>query len=333
VFVLVLAVGLAVQAADTIPSRYTDAEFWRLINDLSEPDAPYPYENFVSNEISYQRVLPELTGKTKPGGVYLGVAVEQNFTYVAALKPQVAFIIDIRRQNLIEMLMYKALFDVSADRADFVSRLFSRKRPAGLGVTSSAQEIFQAFDSVVPDATLHRETLQAIKDNLVKQHQFKLSADDLQKVDYIFNVFFRGGPRMDYAYASATPVAGTPSYVSLMVANDGRGENWAYLQTEDRYRFIRDMQQRNLIVPIVGDFAGPKAVQEVGKYLRNHGATVSVFYISNVEDYLEQSWSRYQANIVSLPKDDSSTFIHFWPCCTTRLRPMSDVPQTWPGRN
>jgi hypothetical protein len=319
-------------AADTLPSRYTDAEFWRMVTDFSEPGGNFPYENFVSNELSYQIVLPELKRVTKPGGVYLGVAPEQNFTYIAALQPKVAFILDIRRQNMIELLMYKALFEISQDRADFVSKLFSRPRPPGLGVSLPAQAIFRAFDSVRADPVLYRQTLQAIKDNLVKQHQFKLIADDEQKIDYILNIFLRGGPGMDYSYASASPAAALPSYYNLMIATDGRGENWAYLQTEDRYRFIRDMQQRNLIVPLVGDFGGPKTLKAIATYLKNHGATVTAFYISNVEDYLQRNWADYKSNLAALPFDNSSYFIRFVPR-TTVLRRMSDVPPFWPGRN
>jgi hypothetical protein len=75
-------------AADTHPAQYTDDEFWKLINDFSEPNGVYEYENFVSNEVSYQNVLPELKRITPPGGVYLGVGPEQNCTCVAALRPK-----------------------------------------------------------------------------------------------------------------------------------------------------------------------------------------------------------------------------------------------------
>ena len=58
-----------------------------------------------------------------------------------------AIIIDIRHGNLDVHLMYKALFELSKDRADFVSRLFSRKRPEGLTAQSTAKQIFSAFMS------------------------------------------------------------------------------------------------------------------------------------------------------------------------------------------
>src|SRR5207248_2110567 len=95
---------------DTLPAGLSDAAFWRLIEDLSESGVAsrgvqgVPYENLVSNEIAFQQVIPALTRAIKPGGVYLGVGPEQNFTYIAAIRPKMAFVIDIRRQNLLELL-------------------------------------------------------------------------------------------------------------------------------------------------------------------------------------------------------------------------------------
>jgi hypothetical protein len=319
-------------AADTLPARYTDSEFWRIVTDFSEPGGAFPYENFVSNEVSYQDILPELTRIAKPGGAYLGVAPEQNFTYIAALRPKVAFILDIRRQNMLELLMYKALFEMSADRVEFISRLFSRPKPVGLKSTGSAEELFKAFETVTGDTDLYKQTLQAIKDRLVRQHQFKLVGDDEQKIEYVFNVFLRGGPRMDYGYASSSPNNQVPSYYNLMVTTDGRGKDWSYLDTEDRYRYVRDMQIKNLIVPLVADFGGPKTIKTIAQYLKDHAATVSVFYISNVEDYLNTSWNQYRANLAALPADDSTFLVRFVPVSNTVLGWIKDVPERWPGQ-
>ena len=71
------------------------------------------------------------------------------------------------------------------------------------------------------------------------------------------------------------------------------------------------MEQRNLIVPLVGDFAGPKALRSVARYLDLHHATVSVFYTSNVEQYLFRGdlWQRFYSNVGALPIDARSTFV------------------------
>jgi hypothetical protein len=326
-----LSVAL-VKAADTLPGQYTDAEFWRMVTDFSEPGGDYQFENFVSNEISYQEVLPELSRLAKPGGVYFGVASEQNFTYIDVVRPKVAFIFDVRRQNTLQLLVYKALFELADNRADFVSLLFSRKRPAGLNANSSADALFQAIADAKPDPQLYAATLQKIKDRLIRQHRFALSADDERKIEYIFNVFFRGGPLMDYGFASSAPNPYVPSYHALAVSTDGRGKNWVYLNREESYKHIREMQQKNLIVPLVGDFTGDKAIRAVTQYVKDHGSTISVFYISNVEDYIQAKWSAYLSNLAALPADNSTLLIRFEPYNFTTLGKIQDVPPIFPGR-
>src|SRR5262245_15243360 len=132
-------------AAQSIPDRLTDEQFWKLSTDLSEPDGTFRSDNLLSNELYFQYVIPDLVKTAKAERAYLGVGPEQNFTYIAALKPKIAFIVDIRRGNLDLHLMYKAIFELSKDRADFVSMLFSKKRPEGLTSQSSPREIFTAF--------------------------------------------------------------------------------------------------------------------------------------------------------------------------------------------
>ena len=159
-------------AAQSLPGRLSDQEFWKLVTDFSEPDGTFRSDNLLSNEVWLQYVIPELLKTAKTGRVYMGVGPEQNFTYMTALKPSMAFIVDIRRGNLDLHLVYKALFEMSADRADFVSRLFSRKRPAGLTDKSSAEEIFGAFTSVEKSEALYTENLKAIQDH--PRHQTRL---------------------------------------------------------------------------------------------------------------------------------------------------------------
>lgn len=136
--VLALVAGLSPQSlggaarAAQFPAQLTDKEFWDLSELVSEPNGEFQSDNFLSNERGYQAVIPELLKVAKPGRVYLGVGPEQNFPYILALKPQIAIVFDVRHGNLHEHLLYKSLFEMSSDRADFLSRLFSRKRPDGL---------------------------------------------------------------------------------------------------------------------------------------------------------------------------------------------------------
>jgi hypothetical protein len=321
---------LSARAADTLPLQISDGEFWRLVTEFSEPNGPYPYENYVGNEVMLQRVIPAARKETKLGAVYIGVGPEQNFTYALALEAKMAFVVDIRRQNMLELLLYKALFEMADNRADFLSQLFSRKRPPNLDTKTNASALFDAYKFVRPDEKYQQETLKTIKSVLAK-HKFTLSDQDLQTIERVHAVFYRAGPSIDYTFEATQlpprPPAGFPSFERMLIATDGDcgspcltsyslppapGRNWSFLATEENYQYVRSMQRKNLFIPLVGDFAGPSTIRKIGKYLTDHGATVSAFYASNVEYYLDDKQQQaFYANVLALPTDSSSVFLRF----------------------
>src|SRR3954463_9101946 len=79
------------------PTGLSDAEFWDFFTSMPEPGGSFVSENFVSNEVTFQHVIPTLQKTVSKDAVYLGVGPEQNFTYIANLKPRMAVIFDIRR--------------------------------------------------------------------------------------------------------------------------------------------------------------------------------------------------------------------------------------------
>src|SRR5437867_9568884 len=100
ILALQLELGLVARAAETLPAQLTDEVFWKLSSESSEPDGTFRSDNLLSNEGYFQFVIPRLNEMTKPGRVYMGVGPEQNFTYIAALKPKIVFIVYIRWGNL-----------------------------------------------------------------------------------------------------------------------------------------------------------------------------------------------------------------------------------------
>jgi hypothetical protein len=312
-------------AVAAVPTELTDEQFWSLSRDSSEEDGYFRSDNLLSNETSFQYVIPELLKTAKQGRVYLGVGPEQNFTYIAALKPAMAFIIDIRHGNLDVHLMYKALFELSKDRADFVARLFSRKRPAGLTTKSTASEIFAAFRTAEGSKEVYDENFKAIYDVLAKKHGFPLTAGDLDGIRWALGNYYQFGPSINYnssLSANVPPaIVGATSrnrggnngvtYASLMTADDSRGQYRSYLANEENFTFLKDLETRNLIVPVVGDFGGDKAIRAVARYLKSVDAMVSAFYLSNVEQFLVQdgSWVTFCSSTATLPLDETSFFI------------------------
>ncbi len=327
--VFALALGLAALAsapllhveAKPLPERLGNEEFWRLVESFSEASGYFQSDNLVSNEHTFQYVVPTLEKLARPGRVYLGVAPDQNFTYMIALKPQLAFIVDIRRGNLQTQLMYKALIELSADRADFVGRLFARPRPEGLTPSSTVDDIFMAYARTISDGSLQSSSLSEMLNHLTTTRGFRLTAEDLTGIEDIYDQFVRYGPSITYSSGPGRSAAGGrrgrggfsnfPSYADLMRQHDGAGVQRGYLASEEQFQALKKMEERNLIVPIVGDFAGPKALRSVGRYIREHGATIAAFYTSNVEQYLFRNgvWRAFYTNLATLPVDNSTVII------------------------
>src|SRR3989441_7880426 len=196
---LAFAAGRRVRyAEDTLPPQLSDEAFWHFITDSSEAGGFFRFDNFISNEALFQHVVGRLKEKASPDGVYLGVGPDQNFTYIVALRPRIAFIVDIRRQNMLEHLMYKALIELSEDRADFLSKLFSRKRPESVAAESTPKDLFEAFRDIPPDRDAFYANFGAIKTQLEERHGFSLSAEDEASIQYVLRAFYVAGPTLTY---------------------------------------------------------------------------------------------------------------------------------------
>jgi hypothetical protein len=317
VFVSLTAGGLWLSprghvAAQSLPATISDRDFWAMVVGFSEAGGYFRSDNLISNEMAFQHVIPDLQKTPRPGA-YVGVGPDQNFTYITSLKPKMAFIVDIRRQNMLLHLMYKALVEMSTDRIDFLSRLFSRPRPAGVGAGAPLQALFDAFENAGGDEALMQKNLKDIFDRLEKTHGFPLTEDDENAIKFVYTSFYLGGPEIRYSFPRSD-FGGPqwfPTYAELMVQTDLQGENHSYVASDGSFATLQEYERNNLIVPLVGDFAGDHALRSVGRYLKDHDATVMAFYTSNVEQYLFQGdgWKNFFMNVATLPIDEHSTFI------------------------
>ena len=209
-----------------------------------------------------------------------------------------AVIFDIRRGNLLLQLMYKALFEMASDRAEFVSLLFSRPRPPGLGPTRRSPNCSRNSPMCGTRAAYARN-LKAIDDRLTDTHHLPLTREDLDGIEHVYEAFYANGYR----------VRSSPTYDELMTATDEPGVHRSYLATEANFAFMKDLESSNLVVPVVGDFGGPKAMRAPGVASKANNATVSAFYLSNVEQYLAGKAVDFCRSVQALPLDASSTFI------------------------
>jgi hypothetical protein len=297
--------------AEALPQRLDDRTFWMLVTEFSEGGGTFRSDNLVSNELAFEQVIPPLQARVQPASAYIGVGPDQNFTYIAALKPRISFIVDIRRQNMLLHLMYKAIIELSPTRVEFLARLFSRQPPTDLPLDASPDELISAFQGVEPSALAFERTRQDIRRTLMRDHGFALSVADFGGIDYVFRAFYSAGADIRYSFGRGSGWQPFPTYKDLMTEHDLANVQRSYMASEELYQTLRDIEMRNLVVPLVGDFAGPKALRSVARYLDLHHATVSVFYTSNVEQYLFRGdlWQRFYDNVGALPIDSRSTFV------------------------
>ncbi len=312
---LILLILFAQVAAAPAPAReaaaLTASQFGSLIARLSEPGGYFWNDNYVSNEASYQHPLRRLRELGVQGGVYLGVGPNQNFTYIAKVRPRYAFIVDIRRQNFLEHLLFKALFHYARDRREYLSLLLSRPIPHGKmrGQGYTVEEMVESLRPVEPDPFLYNRTQTRIRNFLAQACRLELSPADLNTIDRIHRAFYVRGFSIKYDYI---PV---PTLGEFLVERDLDGRMQNFLNSAEEFRYVKQLQDENRIIPVVGDFAGTHALRELGGWLRERRENVTVFYTSNVEQYLVRNmvWGRFLRNVAALPLADNAVFVRaYW---------------------
>jgi hypothetical protein len=294
------------------PESLSAKEFSRLINELSEDGGYFRSDNFTSNETPYLHVVDKLRELGASGGAYMGVGPEQNFTYIAKIRPRIAFIVDIRRQAMIQHLMYKAIFHLSPDRTQFLARLFSKPLPKENvpAADASVDDVLNFIAKIAGDDQAYTANLAQISKVIQDEFQFALSEADQKSLDYVYKTFRSRG--LDISYQADGFGGGNfPTLRDLIAATDLNGKTGNFLASKSDYEFVRELHRKNLIIPVVGDFAGKKALAAVGEYLRKNSFTVTAFYTSNVEQYLFQNdvFAAFANNVRKLPISDKSLFI------------------------
>jgi len=301
------------KSAATTP--ITAAEFSRIVQEFSEPGGYFRSDNFTSNETSYLHITGKLKELGVSGGAYIGVGPEQNFTYIAKIRPRIAFIVDIRRQAVIQHLMYKAIFHQAENRAQFLSWLFSKPLPGGGKEKDfSLEELLQYMSQAPSSREVYLANLAAVRKSIVDDFHFPLSPDDVKSLDYVYTAFWRGNLRIGFSFSSGMYDSGPwgfPTLKDLILATDHNGQRGNFLAAEDDYQFVRKLQEQNRIIPVVGDFGGTKALATVAGYLKKNGYTVSAFYTSNVEQFLFENkiFGNFAESVSKMPIDNRSVFI------------------------
>jgi len=291
----------------------SDSSFSALVARLSETGGYFDSDNIISNESSYLQVASQFAKVGTHGGVYIGVGPDQSFSYIALVRPSIAFMLDIRRDNLLEHLLFKSIFAQSRNRLEYLCRLFGKPIPADIDLWNNrSASLIIGYLQQTPTDSASVQAYRRASNDRITAFRVALDARDRTTIDRYRAEFVADGLETRYSSLGRNNRMDYPTFGQLMLAADRAGKAIGYLAEEDAFQFVRSMQLRDRIVPVVGNVAGDKAVKAIGAYARDHGLKVSAFYLSNVEQYLitrDGGFDEYAANVKTLPHDSTSVIV------------------------
>lgn len=305
---LVLLLPLMLAGADAPPAT----EFRALVERLSESGGYFDSDNLVSNETSYLHVLGALRREGVRGGAYIGVGPEQGFSYIAEIEPSIAFIVDVRRDNLLLHLLLKAMFETARNRLEYLALLYGRPAPPDPDAWTGRplEDLLLYLDAVRVDTSAHERSHDRLMAR-VTAYGVPLGPEDRATIRRFHDEFMAGGLDLRFQSRGRPSRRSYPTARSLYLATDLEGQAGSYLATEERFRAVQALQRADRVIPVVGDLAGPKAIRAIGDYLRETGETVSLYYVSNVEFYLFRydTFRPFVENVRSLPAGPGAVLV------------------------
>src|SRR5687768_17516410 len=229
----------------------TDSAWVALVARLSESGGYFDSDNLISNESSYLHVLGAMRKLGVSGGAYVGVGPDQNFSYIAQVRPRIAFIVDIRRDNLLQHLLFKSLFEMARNRAEYLALLTGRAVPNDMTRWSrrSITDVVDFVETSPPDPDQF-ETTRAMVRSKVKRFGIPVTQAELETIGRIHQAFFDGGLDLRFTSLGRAPRAYYPTLKILLLEKDLNGKQLTYLANEDDFQFLKSLQARNLVIPV-----------------------------------------------------------------------------------
>ncbi len=299
-------------AVETAFRALPDSTFASLVTRISEPGGYFDTDNLISNERGYLKVMGALERAGVRGGAYVGVGPDQNFSYIARIRPEIAFIVDIRRDNLLHHLLLRALVSRAPTRVEFLAGLFGKAPPPDPAAWRDRpiEDVLSFVEAAAADSAV----VAGLDDEVgrtVATYGIPLADADLGTIRRFHHTFVDAGPALRFTSYGRAPRPYYPTYRQLLIETDMEGRHASYLADAASYAVVRGLERAGRIVPVVGDLGGTHAVREIGDVLREMEIPLSAFYVSNVEFYLVQQGTLddWIASLATLPATPEAVVI------------------------
>jgi hypothetical protein len=196
---------------------------------------------------------------------------------------------------------------------EYLARLFGRPVPdnietwRGKSVEDLAAYIDGASTQGLPAIAAARSQLT----ESIRRFGVPLGEQDLQTIDRFHRRFIEEGLDLRFQTIGRPPQSSYPSYRQLLLETDRVGRHGNYLASEEAFQFVKSLQSRDLVIPVVGNLSGPSALAGIGRLLRDRNERLSAFYTSNVEFYLfgDGTFPRFVENLSRIPRTDAAVLI------------------------
>jgi hypothetical protein len=148
-------------------------------------------------------------------------------------------------------------------------------------------------------------------DVAIRRTGVPLSADDLATIRRFHQRFIEEGLALRFNSTGRPPQYYYPTYKDLLLETDTEGRQGNFLASEEAFLFLKSLEARDLVIPVVGDIAGQKAMAAVARSLASRGERLSAFYTSNVEQYLygHGTFPQFIVNVRQIPRTANSQVI------------------------
>lgn len=297
-------------SAAASPGALTDRELGALHVEVSEKGGQFPSDNFVSNESSFLHVDDAVVDRKRRGGAYVGVGPEQNFTYLGRHQPSIAFIVDIRRENMLLHLLYKVLFETSSGRGDLLARLACRD-PKGAPEETTIEAIVEFVEKAPREKGCEERLVKAV---LARRDALGIpgEAGDEKALREAVTAFAKDGPSIRYKMQGSS--RSYPSLADLSKQANDHGGRVSFLADPNVFRVVQGLQKENRVIPVVGNLAGDKTFVAMGAALARRGEKVSMVYTSNVEQYVfaPADWKAWRKNLAALPLTPNALLVRVY---------------------
>ena len=76
-----------------------------------------------------------------------------------------------------------------------------------------------------------------------------------------------GGLALRFTTLGRAPRPYYPTLRDLLLETDRQGRRASYLAGEADFQYLKELERRNLVIPVVGDLGGPRALRAIGQFL------------------------------------------------------------------